>query len=192
MFKLSSCAHRDFRPLHLLGEVVLALFWLCSPLTAAKAAPELDEYQVKTVCLYNFARYTDWPSNAFSAPNDSLRLCILGEDPLGDRVKGLSDKEVKGHPVEVVHLQSNSKLEDLLKCHVLFTTEHQNPAFQKLINQPDQSVLTVTDLLGDAIVGFFISEGKVRFEIDLAQAENSHLKISSQLLKLAQIKGGAQ
>jgi hypothetical protein len=46
-------------------------------------------------------------------------------------------------------------------------------------------------LLNSYTIGFVVQEKKVRFEINLERCQKARLKVSSQLLKLAQIVGGA-
>ena len=61
------------------------------------------------------------------------------------------------------------------------------------------SVLTVSDITGFAreggIIGFFVEEKRVQFEINVAAAEVAGVRISSRLLNLARIvdrpKGGS-
>ena len=43
-----------------------------------------------------------------------------------------------------------------------------------------------------AVIGFRIDEDRVRFEVNLTRAEQNHLKISAQLLKVAMTVSGTQ
>jgi hypothetical protein len=35
-----------------------------------------NEYQVKAALLYNFVKFVDWPSSAFTSPNQPLAICV--------------------------------------------------------------------------------------------------------------------
>ena len=35
-----------------------------------------NEYQVKAAFLYNFVKFVDWPSSAFTSPNQPLAICV--------------------------------------------------------------------------------------------------------------------
>ena len=41
------------------------------------------EYKIKAAFLYNFAKLTDWPANAFSTTQSPLVIGVLGRDPFG-------------------------------------------------------------------------------------------------------------
>ena len=45
------------------------------------AAEVTREYQIKAAFLYNFAQFTQWPTNAFAGPDKPLVIGILGADP---------------------------------------------------------------------------------------------------------------
>ena len=45
-------------------------------------ADSFQEYQVKAVFLFNFAKFVEWPAAAFKDAQSSITLCILGKDPL--------------------------------------------------------------------------------------------------------------
>ncbi len=71
------------------------------PPTAATAS---REYLLKAALLYNFANFTTWPTEAFSGPQKSLRLCILGEDPFGAAMDSIDGKSIKERPVAVIRI----------------------------------------------------------------------------------------
>ena len=41
----------------------------------------IDEYQVKAVFLFNFAKFVEWPATAFKSANEPIRICLLGQNP---------------------------------------------------------------------------------------------------------------
>ena len=62
---------------------------LASPsLVCAQVNPP-SEYQVKAAFLFNFAKFVDWPSAAFSSVQSPINLCILGDDPFGNALDEL-------------------------------------------------------------------------------------------------------
>lgn len=148
------------------------------------------EYQVKAAFLYNFAKFVEWPTEAFSDTTTPIIIGILGDDPfesdLDQIVKG---KRVNGREFVIKRFK---ELEDLEICHILFisTSEHKN--LSKITRTLKNSgVLTVSEMkeftkMG-GIINFILEENKVRFEINVDAAEREGLKLSSQLLKLARI-----
>src|SRR5438128_11210121 len=53
-------------------------------MSVAVGAQALSEYKVKAAFLYNFAKFVEWPQDAFRAPDDPFTICVLGENPFGN------------------------------------------------------------------------------------------------------------
>ena len=51
---------------------------------AAAIAQELvqSEARLKSAFIFNFAKFVEWPADAFAEPNSPLVVCIVGQDPL--------------------------------------------------------------------------------------------------------------
>ena len=172
----------------LLGGVVLGLAALVAvEVLAGPGAPTAPprEYEVKASFLYNFALFTRWPDEALAG--GSLRVCVLGDDPFGAALDGLSGMEAQGKPVAVARPASASEARN---CHILFISrseESQLPAI--LLALGSRSVLTIGDSHGLAqrglVVSLFLVEGRVAFEVNARAARSARLEISSKVLRLA-------
>ena len=59
----------------------LAAVWcICTIVVAgsvARSQPAAAEYQVKAAFLYNFAKFVEWPPQAFPSPDSPLRFVLL-------------------------------------------------------------------------------------------------------------------
>src|SRR5580704_15465858 len=53
-----------------------------SPISVAQANPP-GEYELKAAFLFNFAKFVNWPPDAFPNANATINLCIWGDDPFG-------------------------------------------------------------------------------------------------------------
>jgi hypothetical protein len=169
---------------------VLGVWILISIWDVAHTGPYASrEYLVKAAFVYNFARFVEWPSEAFADHQGPITLAILGKDPFGDTLEAISGKPVKGRKLEIRRVD---RIEDLERCHMLFVSgsekENLSQIFVKVSPWP---VLTVSDMEGFAqrggIINFIKVEKKIRFEINVDAAERTSLNISSKLLKLAKI-----
>jgi hypothetical protein len=169
---------------------VLALVLVCSLESAMAHAQSnaASEYQVKGAFLYNFAKFVEWPAEAFSSPDAAMQICIFGDNPFGEDLQAVArNKSVAGHPVRVVQLR---KIREARGCHILFIASPQN-------SQPGQilaelrgiSVLTVSDVAGftsqGGMINFVVENERVRFEVNAKAAVEARLRISSKLLSLA-------
>lgn len=172
------------------GLAVLVTLWLANLTLGGNAwAAEFDEYTVKAAYLYNFAKYVEWPPEAFVNANTPLLICIAGDNPFGDALTSLSGKSIESHPVEVRHLPAATGLE---KCHIVFVGRAEQGRFKtvlaKLAHLP---ILTVGDISDFArmggMIGLVEADQRIRFDINLTATRQANLKLSSQLLKLATI-----
>ena len=147
----------------------------------------LREYRIKAAFLYNFAKFVEWPSEAFDDEDSTLILGVFGDDPFGAALQSLRGKTVRGRRLIIKRFDS---LLDLDQCHILFITSSAPQQQQKALESLQGSnVLTVGEMQRFAqmggIINFVIRKNKLRFEINLDAGKRAGLVISSQLLKLA-------
>lgn len=174
---------------------LLAVWWLFISLGGAApvAAQEASASQVKAAFLYNFTKFVEWPSSAFIVNPDTITLGILEREPLAPALEALQGKEVQGRKLVVKRCRHH---EELKKCQIFFASAAGNPGLVEIMAAlKGLPILTVTDEVDDfARLGGMINltrlDDKIRFHIDVNNAERSGLQISSQLLKLA-IRSGS-
>jgi hypothetical protein len=166
--------------------IVAVLFILGNDSAAQQSKP--NEYQVKAAYLYNFGRFVKWPAAPSTGKNDSFDVCVLGQDPFGQTLDAtLAGEALDGKPVKVRRL---AKPQDAADCRILFVSLTEDRHLKEILAAIDQAgVLTVSEIPGFSQRGGiiqFVAEGdRVRFEINLANAESSRLVLSSELLKVA-------
>jgi hypothetical protein len=145
------------------------------------------EYQVKAAFLYNFTKFVEWPERAFSSSAAPLNICIMGNNPFNTYLDDISDNKVKGRPISI---QVNPGSEKLDQCHILFISATEKNQLAHVIRRlQNAGVLTVADMEGftnaGGMINLIMKDNKVSFDINLRMARLSGLKVSSQLLKLA-------
>jgi hypothetical protein len=147
-----------------------------------------SEYQVKAVYLYNFSRFVEWPSEAPALKTSSFEICVLGRDPFGPAL----DATVAGENVDgkSVVARRISKPEEGLDCRVLFLSASEDNHLKTDLTVFEKvGVLTVSDMphfsQRGGMIQFVTDGDKVRFEVNLSNANDSGLSLSSDLLKLA-------
>jgi hypothetical protein len=146
------------------------------------------EYEVKATYLYNFIRFTAWPTNITQAQNSSFAICVLGQDPFGPALNAiLKDETIAGKSIVAQRIPTPQAA---INCRVLFISSSESPRLKQILTTlGDASVLTVSELPDFTQRGGmvqFVSEGnRVRFEVNLASAERAGLTMSSELLKVA-------
>lgn len=174
-----------------------ALGAICLALSAGGSAQGPSEHQVKAAFLFNFARFVDWPANAFADPGAPYQLCVLGQDPFGPDLEAtIGKKTVNGRGFRIVRA---TDVRDLAgPCHIVFVAESEADRPKETLKRLSaEGVLTVSEIEGFAelggVINFIVVDDKVRLEINLDAAERARLQVSSQLLKLARVvHGGAR
>lgn len=157
------------------------------PLARAQSE-ELTEYQVKAAFIYNFTKFVEWPPDTFVNSGAPLRICVLGENSIGQELmRTVNGKKMNGHDLIV---SSFSEMPMARGCQVLFigaAERWRTP--QVLQSLRGGTVLTVGEsndfIRVGGIIRFVVEEGKVRFEVNLAASQQARLKISAKLLSLA-------
>ena len=148
------------------------------------------EYQVKAAFLYNFAKFIDWPSSAFTDPKQPLDICVYGRDPFGPALEdALLGKTIGERRVSIGRAM---QFQDLVGCHVVFVSNSAHESAADLANRlKGRAVLLVGESDGFAASGgaiqFTIEDNRVHFVINPDAADRAGLKISSKLLALAKI-----
>ena len=174
----------------LLHRVVGCLLFLglLSTLSPAVQAQTGNEYQVKAAFLYNFAKFVDWPPEAFAGRSGKLVIGVIGEDPFGGALdQAINGKTIGGRSLVVHRLRWG---QDLRSCHILFISSSERQRLPQIIQSlRGASVLTVGDMgqfnQQGGIINFVLEANKVGFEINSRGAHRARLRISSKLLALA-------
>ncbi len=159
-------------------------------LSAGARAQETNEYRVKAAFLYNFAKFVDWPPQAFKSPSEPIVIGVLGKNPFGaalaDEVAG---KTLGGRAFQVREVVNGQQAS---LCQIVFVSASERRRLGSLFTLIGNSaVLTVgeTDNFNaeGGIINFKIEGGNVRFQINMEAARKQQIRISAKLLSLAEI-----
>src|SRR5437868_6513733 len=99
------------------------------------------EYQSKAAFLFNFAKFVEWPPQAFASGKSPLVIGILGENPFHDDLaRTVRDKTIDGHPLVIRELGSTI---EATNCHILFISTSEKKRLPEILNTiKGASVLT--------------------------------------------------
>lgn len=170
-----------------MGAVAIAL--VISLVHVGKTA-DVKEYEIKAAFIYNFAKFVEWPEDAFGRADAPIIIGIVGKDPFGKMIdQAVEGRRANGRLVEIKRISWGSEVKT---CHILFVSSSESGKVGQLgelvKNAP---ILTIGETPGFAsrggIVNFTEEEGKVRFEINADAAKRARLTISSKLLSLAKV-----
>lgn len=164
-----------------LAVLLPLLVWL-----APGRAEGMTEEQLKSAFVYNFAKFVEWPAGTVGA--DKITLCVVGSDVLGGALSTLDGRKAGGRELHVV--QHANADDNLSACHLVFIGVSEQRRFVSIIKAlGDAPALTISDIENFAEkgggIGFVYRENKIVFEVNLASAQKSKLRLPGQLLNLA-------
>lgn len=171
---------------HFALRSILLLFlfgWIGSANVSAQAP---NEYRVKAAFILNFARFVEWPADAYSE-GGVLVVGIIGDNPFGGSLDQLNGTTVNGRRISIRRF----KVGDYLKgCQILFIGSSERNRLGKILDSvKGGNVLTIGELpqfnQAGGVIKFVIDDYKVRFEINAGAAGHARLRISSKLLALS-------
>lgn len=162
--------------------------WFGLPASAQAQAEVLEEYQVKAAFLYQFTKFIEWPSEAFPDANAPFSICVAGVDPFGNALNQLLQQKTVGQ--RRLELRHSAHGEDLQGCQILFISASERKRFSAILEKVKGApVVTVSEsdrfMQAGGTINFFLSEERVRFDINLEATEGTGLKFSSRLLSVA-------
>ena len=191
------------RALSRLAAAILLVILVASPSSSASRAEESNEGAaaaagatisenatfereaiLKAAFVLNFARYTSWPP---PGPGNRYHICIVGQDPVGDAIRLLDGKPLKGKTVVVRPAASDASHSS---CQMLYISRSNADDVGSILAATEgKPILTVSDLPrfvhAGGMIGLKIADNRVRFDINAAIARKVGLQLSAQLLRLA-------
>jgi hypothetical protein len=149
-----------------------------------------DEYHVKAAFLFNFAKFVEWPPQAFKSPSDPIAICVVGKDPFGDALEqAVNGRTAQGRSFTLRQL---TDAHQAAGCQILFVSSSERKRLPSILREIKTSgVLAVGEsdnfTAEGGVVNFRIEGGTVRIQINVEAAAQQQLHISSKLLGLAEI-----
>lgn len=176
---------RDIAPFAFL--ILLSLMVPLATISSLAQQAHPTEPQVKAAYLYNFGKFVRWQRDRMPSPN-SLEICVLGKDPFG----AVLDSTVAGESIDgrQITVRRVAKVQDAAPCSILFVSSSEEGRLGSVLASAQPlSMLTISDMPHFAekggMIGFVKQEDRIRFEVNRKAAEQSHLVLSSELLKVA-------
>jgi len=160
-----------------------------APNTAESGSPPL-EFQVKAAFLYNFAKFVEWPREAFRDADAAFVICVVDDEEFADALdRAIQGKTVDGRGFQVRRLPASDPTDF---CQILYLGAAGSSRLAGLLETlRGAPVLTVGDALGfirhGGIINFIVRDNRLRFEINPDAASRAGLRISSKLLTLASV-----
>lgn len=154
---------------------------------------QLAEQEIKAGLLYNFLKYTEWPTSIMEHAS-KIEVCILGDDPFGEYLQPMAGRTVNQREITLRNLRD---IASAGSCQLLFinAAEKANwPALRKFIS--GKNILTVSDYNGFANAGGMIEfdrqDNHIHAELNMGAVTAAGLHVHERLLKLVTVMHGSQ
>lgn len=172
------------RKIHRAGLALLLLAAACLSPAYGEDNVRLVEQEIKAGLLYNFLKYTQWPTEHV---NHGAVVCLIGGDPFGGHLQPMAGRTVNQHSIEIRNLQN---IQDVGACSLLYIHENQKPYWSQLQKAlAGKDVLTVSDFDGFAesggMIEFARNDNRISVKINVDAVTAAHLTVESRLLRLA-------
>ncbi len=147
------------------------------------------EYSLKAAFIYRFTEYVNWEG---LKNKQEFKIAILGDTPLTMNLIDIAENaEVGNREISVEEYETLNEIDD---CQILFVSRNSTVPLQTILHKFEgKETLIVTEKDGyaekGACINFFLSESKIRFEVNLEAVEKAGLAVSSQLLQHAVVIG---
>lgn len=173
------------------AQRLLALFAMIALGMPAAASPPTREDQIKAGYLFNFAKFVDWPP---SHPDTQLTICFRGGLGIFSALAAdLGSKRVGGRPLALRLLPETASPEG---CDVLYFSQRDAQIRRPEPETLPGPMLTVGDdkdfTRNGGMIALFTDNNRLKFVINVDNAQRAGIQISSSLLQLASAVEGRQ
>lgn len=177
------------------GLVLLCMAVLLGAMSVCRAGARepASEESVKAAILFNLIRFVEWPVSAVPDPSAPWIVATFGQDALQKRMVEMAASAGLSSRVSVLEVGELGQLEDCRDgIKVLYIARSAHKLIPQILDLLQaRPVLTVGDDEGFVIRGGMMNyvrrNNRIRFDINLDQAEKSRLKMSSRLFSLARV-----
>lgn len=172
------------RPFNAFIIILLASLLLNGKLKASETEDQRREFSLKTAYVFHFAELVEWPASKTMAIN----ICLKSSNPLS-RYVGVLEGRVIGEAL--IHVVSDYP-KNLEGCQMLLVTtiDELTDSLQDLARQ--KQILLLGDQVSFAAHGgmleFTRRDEKLNLVVNIKAVRQAGLKISSKLLRMAQIQ----
>jgi hypothetical protein len=157
---------------------------------AAAQAGESAIDNIKSVYIYNFLSFIQWPDSKIVTTD--YRLCVIADQALIDKLSAVvHDEQMNERSIIIVPFNHINDVRG--ECHLLYLQERLVVDIAQLTVFEEQGTLLIGDASdfvtdGMGMVGFEIRGRKVRVAMNLTRLQAAGFKVSSKLLRVVRIE----
>lgn len=143
--------------------------------------------RIEAAYLYKFGTYITWPTEAFPAPDSPFVIGVAGDDGMAAELEALvNGRSMNGRSVVVRRVRAGQSIAGIHIMFVAAGTAQGETLIGAARGNPTVAVTEGDDGLDrGADMTFVLVNDRVRFDISLETTQASGVKVSSQLLSVA-------
>lgn len=179
-----------------LASALLGVLLAAAPFAYAQGDDDAltAQRRIEAAYLYKFGAYITWPAEAFSGPDSPLVIGVAGDDEMADGLTALvAGRAVNGRSVSVRRVHAGQSIAGVELLFVAAGTPDADKLIAAARGNPTVCVTEGNDgLARGADMTFVLVNDRVRFDISLDTTQLRGVKVSSQLLSVADKVTGAK
>ncbi len=165
---------------------VLFILFVLPVMMGFQTTPTDTNARVKSVFIYNFTRYVEWPTD-YQSGNFIINMYGTNAAMLAELNTMAKTKTVGTQKIEI---RNTTTLDGIGKCNILYVTPDVTTPISDIVAKiKGKSTLLVTEKKGfatqGAAINFVVVDNRQKFELNKANAEKYSLKVSAQLVTLS-------
>jgi hypothetical protein len=152
-------------------------------LSGSAAFAQTTNYTAYSLFVVSFAKYASWP-----AGGNEFKIAVLGKSKVYDEmVKLTANKNINGQTYKIIQIEEMSEVGD---AHIVYLPDNKTSQLDDLMKATEgKPVMVVSEREGlykkGAAFSFLILDNKLRFDVNNSELEKRHIKVSGNLLTLA-------
>jgi hypothetical protein len=155
---------------------------LVTTLSTEPVRSDGNEYSIKAMFVLNFVKYIEWPG---TTATNYFRIGVIGKSEMLNALSGMTAN--RNETKQIIIEEVNEKSKDGFK--IIFVSKENNNRLEEIVKKyRNKGVLIISDEYRGKYPGginLLNINNKIRFEINLSQAHECGIKISSKLNELA-------
>ena len=163
--------------------------FLVLPCSIAAAQLSSTEYDIKAAYLYHFLNFIRWPANSPMHNAKEVNVCVLGENPFGNKLDVLSRRAADGKAVSVYLINESHEVD---QCHMVFIPGRRRPFSDNILRKlVEKQILSVGEneyfVKAGGMVALTYNKGRISCLINLKAGRDAGFQISAPLLEVSTI-----
>jgi YfiR/HmsC-like len=161
-------------------NIIVAFFAL---LATSRLSAQTTNHTAYSLFVVSFAKYSSWPQ-----PGSEFTIVVLGKSKVYDElVKLTANKNLNGLAYKIVQAET---IEEVGDAQLVYLSDNKSSSLDELNKATEgKPTMIVAEREGLAKKGaafsLLVLDNKLRFDVNNAELEKRHIKVSSSLMNLA-------